>query len=679
MRTWNALLHGGDYNPGQWLESPEILREDVSLMKQAGCNAFSVGIFDWERLEPEEGRYELDWLAEIIDRLYENGIYTILATPSGARPGWMAEKYPEVMRVNEYGQRDRFSGRHNHCYTSPVYREKVRLMNRALSERFGRHPGVLLWHISNEYGGECHCELCQAAFREWLRARYGTLENLNRAYWSSFWSHSYASWDQITSPLARVGETAHHTLVLDWKRFVTDRTADFMRAEKEAIRAFSDLPVTTNMMGFYDGLNYGKFRDVCDVISWDNYPHWHNGDEALPARTAMTHDMMRGLKPDTPFLMMESSPSATNWVDVAKLRRPGMHMLASLQAVAHGSDSVLYFQWRKGRGGCEKFHGAVVGHDGTADTRVFRDVAAVGERLKALQGLVGSAFPARVAVVHDMENRWALEEMKGLRNIQHQKGYMEDVLAMYRPFFRAGVNVDVVDMEADFSRYSLVVAPMLYMLRAGAAEKLARFVEQGGTLVGTGWTGIVDENDLCFLGSVPGQGLDTVFGLTETEIDALYDGDRNSLSLTPENGLPFLRRSYEVRELCQLVETTTARTLGVYGSDFYSGTPALTVNTYGRGRAYFLACRTEQPFLDQFLGYLSRTLGLRCLDVDLPEGISLNERRDADGRAYYFFQNFSDRPAEVTLPAPLAEAETGQPCEGALHLPAYGVKVLTER
>ena len=680
MKYWNTLLHGGDYNPGQWLDSPEILEEDLRLMKQAGCNAMTLAIFDWERLEPEEGRYEFDWLEAIIENLYRQGISTVLATPSGARPGWMAQKYPEVLRVNPDGRRILFSQRHNHCYTSPVYREKVQAMNRALAQRFGRHPAVILWHLSNEYGGECHCPLCQAAFREWLKKKYGTLEALNHAYWNSFWSHSYSDWEQISSPMEGIGEHSHHTLVLDWKRFVTDQTVDFMRAEAAALRQYSpDVPITTNMMGFYDGLNYGKFRDVCDVISWDNYPHWHNGEEGEAASIAMAHDLMRSLKPDRPFLMMESSPSATNWEPVAKLRRPGMHMLSSLQAVAHGSDSVQYFQWRKCRGGFEKFHGAVVGHDGTAGTRVFRDVQQVGERLGRLSQLCGARFPARAALLCDMENRWILDQIKGLINSQPEKGFLGDLKAMYRPFFRNGVNVDVVDMEADLTPYQLVAAPMLYLLRAGIAGKLRRFVEEGGVLVGTYWSGVADENDLCFLGGAPGQGLDEVFGLRAEEIDALYPQDSNQVQLLPGKGLPGMKESYQARELCELVNLTTAQPLAVYGQDFYQGRPALTVNRFGKGRAYYICSRNSQDFLDDFLGALIRELGLRAIDTELPAQVTVNVRENREtGQPYYFVQNFGDSPAQVKLPQGFADLESGAPCPGVLELEPYSLRILTK-
>ncbi|MBQ2750548.1 MAG: beta-galactosidase, partial [Clostridia bacterium] len=400
------LIHGGDYNPDQWLLYPEILERDAELMREAGCNAMSIGIFAWATLEPEEGKYNFEWLDQVIDRLYAHGVYTILATPSAARPAWMAEKYPEVLRVNSDNRRILFSARHNHCYSSPIYREKVRQMNTALATRYSHHPAVILWHVSNEYGGACYCDLCKENFRNWLKKKYGTLENLNHAWWSYFWSKNFTSWDQINPPMDN-GEHSLHGMNLDWKRFTTDMTVDFMEAEIKPLKeANPSLPVTANLMGFYPGLNYFKFKNVCDVISWDNYPAWHEGDDQeLACSIAMAHDLMRSIKPSQPFMLMESVTTAVNWKEYAKMKRPGMHELSSLQAVARGSDSIQYFQWRKGRGGSEKFHGAVVGHLGSNQTREFRDVAALGKRMKGLSRLVGSPFEAKAAVIWDTENR----------------------------------------------------------------------------------------------------------------------------------------------------------------------------------------------------------------------------------------------------------------------------------
>lgn len=499
------MLHGADYNPEQWQQYPEVLAEDIRLMKLAKCNVMSVGIFSWVSLEPEEGVFTFEWLDRILDSFAENGIYAFLATPSGARPAWMSQKYPEVLRVEANRVRNLHGFRHNHCYTSPVYREKVRIMNTKLAERYANHPAVIGWHISNEFGGDCHCDHCQEAFRAWVQDKYGALDKLNHAWWTTFWSHTVTDWSQVESP-APHGETQVHAMNLDWRRFVTEQTADFIKHEIVPLKAENpDIPVTTNLMEFFEGLNYWKFADLLDVISWDSYPTWHDreGDDSRQAaRVAMMHDIIRSIKGGKPWMLMESTPSLTNWQDVSKLKRPGMHLLSSLQAVAHGSDTVQYFQWRKSRGSSEKLHGAVVDHVGHEHTRVFGDVTDVGHALEKLEEVIGTSVPAEAAVIFDWENRWGINDSQGPRN----KGvkYEETAEAHYLALWEQGVPVDVIHMDADFSKYKLLVAPMLYMVRSGVGERIQKFVENGGIFVATYWSGIVDEHDLCFLGGFPG-------------------------------------------------------------------------------------------------------------------------------------------------------------------------------
>ncbi|MCI9257714.1 MAG: beta-galactosidase [Acutalibacter sp.] len=665
------LLHGGDYNPDQWLDRPDILEQDIALMKEAHINCVSLGIFAWAKLEPQEGMYQLDWLEQIIQTLYENGVYTVLATPSGAKPRWMSEKYPEIRRVTAAGQRELSGGRHNHCYTSPVYREKVRAVNTVLAQRFAKHPGVILWHLSNEYGGECRCELCQAAFREWLKKKYGSLEALNKQWWTDFWSQTFNSWEEIHAPAPR-GPWGNaepvHGLSLDWKRFVTDQVADFIAAEGNAVKAADpSIPVTANLMYDFYYYNYFKFKDLLDVVSWDAYPQWKGTGEdiATAADFALWHDVMRSLKKQ-PFLLMESTPSVINWGPVSRLKRPGMHLASSMQAVGHGADSVQYFQFRKSRGATEKFHGAVVDHCGHSGTREFRDVEQVGRRLQQLdEAICGSQVKPEVALVFDTENRWAVETAAGPRNCGIH--YAEDVRAHYRALWRMGVPVDIVDEECGIGGYKLVIAPMLYLLRAGFAEKLRAFVEAGGVLVGTYHTGLVNENDLCHLGGWPGEGLGEVFGLWHEATDGLWDGESNCILLDG--------KSYPVTELCALIHAKGAQVLGTYGRDFYQGEPALTVNAYGAGQAYYLAARAGADFYRDFYSGLTEKLACkRALPAPPPEGVEAC-LREKNGESYVFLQNFSGEAQSVPLPEGCVDMASGQAIATA-ELAAYDSVVI---
>ena len=601
-----------------------------------------------------------EWMGNIIDRLYENGISTILATPTGARPKWMADKYEEVLRVDAQRRRKLYGFRHNHCYTSPVYREKTRIMNMELAKRFGNHPGVIAWHVSNEYGGECHCPLCQAEFRKWVQNKYKDIETLNIAWATTFWSHRYNSFEQIESP-SPIGEPCLHGLNLDWKRFVTDRTVDFVKHEIQAIRdGGSDKPTTINMMYDYQGLNYHKFADVVDFVSWDTYPLWHKKPDHLVAMDCgMQHDIMRSIQ-KKPFILMENCPSAPNWQGVSKLKKPGLLHAASMHAIAHGSDSVLYFQLRQSQGSSEKFHGAVIDHYGGCDTRTFKEVTDVGISLEKIGELAGSLTEAKVAVLFDWESRWAMEDAQGPRN--EGLFYKEAVEKSYYAFRKLGLDVDVIDMEQDISEYKIVAIPMLYMFRDGFEKKVEQFVKNGGTAVMTYWSGIVDETDLCYLGGTP-HGLMGVFGLRSTEIDALYDHEENYIVPVKESSI-HLSSQWKCKNLCDLVKVSTAEICGVYGEDFYQGYPALTRNAYGEGKAYYICADFEQGFYDevyqQLINEIELKLPIEKIGMDkVPEGIEVTTRCN-DEYMYIFIQNFNRKPMEIHLNLEQKEIITGE-------------------
>jgi beta-galactosidase len=658
-------------------------------MAEARMTSVTVGNFAWSALEPSEGRYTFDWLDRIMDRMHAAGIRVVLSTPSGARPPWLAQRYPEVLRTAADRRRNLCGGRHNHCLTSPVYRRMTAAINRQLATRYAAHPALVLWHLSNEYGGECHCELCQEAFRAWLRARYqGGLDDLNRAWWSAFWSHTYTDWSQVESP-APHGEFTLPGLSLDWRRFVTAQTVDFMVSEIAPLRAAAPrVPVTTNLMGAYSGLDYAKLAPHMDVVSWDSYPSWHEREEpgtgfisdadgrdwVVAAATGFSHDLMRGLKGGSPFLLMESTPSVTNWHPVRRLKRPGLHAVSSLQAVAHGSDSVQYFQWRRGLGGFERFHGSVVDHQGGPRGRTFEEVAEVGRILGGLPAAAAAAVPAETGILFDWESWWAIRDAS-LAPERGDTSYLGTCMRHHRPFWAGGIPTDVIGASADLSRYRLVVVPFLALLGAELADRLDRFVREGGTLVVTRGTAVLDEHARCFLEGAPGP-LAGLLGLRVEETDELCRGDANRLVMAAGNSLG-LGGEYGISGKCDLLRLEGAEVLGTYGSDFYAGSPALTARVHGRGTALYLGAGFDDAFLAGLARALCRRLGLRrALETDLPEGVTAQVRTTAQ-QELVFLLNFAPEPRTVACGSGMKDAVEGIAVEGALTLGGFGWKVLS--
>lgn len=663
-KFFDHIIHGGDYNPDQWIKTPEIWDEDMRLMKLAHINSATINIFSWSLLEPEEGVYNFGWLDTIMDKLHANGISVILATPSGARPPWLAQKYPEVLRVEENGIRNEFGVRHNHCLTSPIYREKVRNINRLIAERYKNHPALKMWHISNEYCGECHCELCQEAFREWVKNYYhNDLEELNDKWWNGFWSHRITDWSQINSPKYR-GENHVSAMKLCWNRFVSDSHISFYENEIAPLRETTpDIPITTNFMRLYDGIDYQKFAEKLDLVSWDNYPAWDKGrncDEAIS--TAFVHDAFRSMKGGQPFFMMESTPSLVNWHDVNKLPKSGMQELSAIQSIAHGADSVQYFQWRKSKGGHEKYHGAVVDHCGHENTRVFRDVARLGSVLEKLGAVTGEYSRSRVAVIYDWENGWAVKHFCGFNNIN--RSYPEECIKWYAPFLKRGISVDVIPMDADFSKYDLIIAPFLYMLKEGTDKRIEEYVANGGHFAATYLSGLVDENDMCYLGGFPANNLKNVFGIWNEETDSLPEGMKNSVD--------FGGKTYDVVHVCDIIHSTGARVLGEYKQDFYAGMPAVTENAFGKGKAYYAAFRNDADFADDFCEKLVSDIGIVTdCNILAEKGVLIRKRG-----SLIFVMNFSDSEKTVTLDKEYKNTVSGESVSGKTVLPVCGYLIL---
>ena len=598
-KFFDRILFGGDYNPNQWPK--EIWEEDIRIFKKASINSATVNVFSWAKIQPSENCYDFEELDQIIEKLSTEGFDIVLATSTAALPAWMFKKYPEVARTDYDGRHHKFGQRHNACPNSLVYQTYAERLATKLAERYGENPQVTCWHINNEYGGECYCDNCEKAFRVWLKDKYHTIEALNKAWNMEFWGHTVYEWNEIVLPNALsegIGyeKTAFAGISIDYRRFNSDSLLKNYMMERDAIRKIdSTTPITTNLMGTFKGLDYFKWAKEMDLVSWDNYPSYNTPWSLV----AMTHDLMRGLK-QQPFMLMEQTPSQQNWQPYNSLKKPGQMRAQSYQTIAHGADTIQYFQLRRSIGACEKFHGAVIEHVGHEDTRVFRETAALGAELAQLSDIIGTQTQAQVAVIFDWDNYWALEYTSGPTV---DLKYVEQIHRYYRYFYDQNIAVDLVPVDADLSKYKLVAAPVLYMIKEGMQERLTDFVKQGGALLTTYMSGIVDQSDNVHLGGYPGP-LRELAGIWVEEIDALAPEQSNGVSLVNEE---LTGTSNLVSDLIHL---ENAEALAHYTSNFYAGMPAVTKNTFGDGTVYYFGGQLEVQLQDQLFKTIVEETGI---------------------------------------------------------------------
>lgn len=564
-----SIYYGGDYNPDQWTE--DVWQEDMRLFKLAGVNVITLPVFSWAKLEPKEGIYDFKWLDKVLNLAFENGIYVCLATSTAAQPAWMSLKYPEVLPVDFEGRKRKHGGRVNFCVNSKKYREMSGKLTRKLAERYKDHPGLLLWHVSNEYGNYCYCDVCAEEFRNWLKKSYGTIDELNKRWNMSFWGHTLYSFEKVTVP-SGISEMWHdggrertnfQGMALDYNRFMSNSILECYLNEYNIIKEITpEVQVTTNLMGTFKPLDYFNWSEHMDVVSWDSYP---NLSDPM-SNVALKHDLMRGLKNGQPFMLMEQTPSQQNWQAYNSLKRPGVMRSLSYQAIAHGADTILFFQLRRSIGACEKYHGALISHAGHENTRVFKECTQLGNELKVLgEKLLDSHLKARVAIIFDWDNWWAVELSSGP---SIQLNYVDQIEKYYNAFYAMNVTVDLVRCDSDFSKYDILIGPVLYMVKPGVTKNIESFVENGGTFITTFFSGIVNENDLVTLGGYPGE-LRKLLGVWVEEIDALLPDAKNSMVIKETIGN--LNTEYSCGMICDIINLEGAKPLATYGKDFYQG------------------------------------------------------------------------------------------------------------
>lgn len=663
MNPNQSILHGTDYYPEQWLEHPEILKQDIELMKSCGINTVTLGVFAWSMLEPTEGTYSLDWLDTCITNLKEQGINTILATPSAARPAWMAHAYPQVLRTLQDGRAALYGGRHNHCPTSKVYAEKTIAINEALAKRFADREEILYWHVSNELQGACYCESCKQAFRTWLKKQYDNdLDLLNNRWYSRFWSHVYTNWDEIDPPMSH-GEKNLHSLIIEHKRFVSDLTAQWVEREIQAIRKYDKhTPTTINLMGLHDSVDYNRLVKTVDVVAADIYPTWGlsagNNDGMLHTipksgnlyRNYRFHlAYYRGLSRGNHWLLMESSPSGTNWHPITMQKRPGVHVVSSLAAIAGGANSVQYFQWRQGRGGWEQFHGSVIDHEGNQG-RAYRDVQSLSKALAVLGDLSSYHTATDAALLLDTDSRWMVEQASGPRN-DGQRQHIETAMRHFEALQARSISVDVVSRDADFSRYSLVVLPMAVHLDQDCVDRLKTFVKQGGSLVVTYSSGLYDRWQCLVSGGYP-YGLLSCLGIRVIEQDQLEHGQSISINWKRDTNTSDLC-AYHYCELIEVEKETEV--LSTYAEGLYEGSPIHTRHPFEKGYAYYQGARTDDETLRTFYQEVEKTLARKEVDAipflqTIPRGMYYDILKN-DAEILVFLVNPNESTYELTIPS----------------------------
>jgi beta-galactosidase len=652
-RGTSDIRYGGDYNPEQWPR--EVWLEDIELMKSAGINLVSIGIFSWVLLEPREGEYDFSFLDDIFGLLAEAGIDVDLGTPTAAPPAWFWKKYPNARPVTRDGIPLGFGSRGMVSPSSPEYRRACVALVEKLAEHFAGHPALAMWHVHNEYGApisDSYDDASVAAFRVWLEKRYGSLDGVNDAWGTLFWGQRYGEWDEIDAPRLSAS-TTNPTQRLDFQRFTSDALLACFVAERDAIRRFTpDLAVTTNFMATNcPSIDYWKWAKEVDVVANDHYLVAERADNHI--HLAMDADFTRSLAGNRPWMLLEHSTSAVNWQPRNIAKRPGEMARNSLSHMGRGSDAIMFFQFRASRYGAEKFHSAMLPHAG-ATSRVWREVVALGADLQRLAPVRGSRVTSRVAILWDIESFWA-QDLDWRPSAE--LGHRERIEAFYTQLYLRGVSVDFAHPRDDLSGYDVVFAPALYLVDRESAANIDSYVRGGGHLAVSYFSGIVDQNDTVYEGAFPGA-LRSALGIAVEEFLPLHENER----VTLDNGMTGAAWSDDLA-----LDGATA--IATFTSGPGAGIPAITRNEAGSGSAWYVSTKLDGDDLGRLVSDVLADAGIAA--ELLPDGLEITTRQ-TDSETYTFLINHS----EVPIPSPKQGTDLLTGAASAADVPARGVMVV---
>jgi len=652
---------GVDYYPEHWPR--ERWDYDAAKMAEAGFNVVRLAEFAWVLMEPEEGRFEFDWLDDALGVLRAHGISALLCTPTAAMPAWVARKYPETLALKREGQRTTWGGRKNNCFTSGTYRLLSERITRAMAAHFADTPNVIGWQTDNEFSGPvCYCPTCRANFQDWLRARYGTLDELNRAWGTHFWGHRYGTWGEIQVPDNE--DFQNPSTCLDWRRHHSWLNVRFQRDQVRILRELNPGRfITHNFMGLHSGLNYYDLAEDLDFVSWDNYPIW--GAPDFPYDFSWAADVMRGLKRKN-FWIMEQTAGPGGSSAFYRNPRPNELRKIAYQQLAHGADGQVWFRWRTCTAGREQYWHGLLGHDGKPLRRYREAAQTTGEYHRLAEALDGTTVQTPVAFIYDYESIWALQIQPGYP----KNDYQAVMRRYYSALLRAGVNVDMVARGADLSGYKLVLAPDLYILPDALAQQLTEFVQHGGVLFTDCRTGVKDATNLCYDRTLPGL-LSDPLGITIEE----YEGLMEETQTYPVVGSAALPGQFTAMSNVDWVTPTGAEVLAGYDQWHLRPFAALTRHHYGDGQAYYLGTVIKEvPFYDQLIAELLNSAGVQPV-LAPPPGVEASVRK-GDGKTLLFLINHTEEAQTVPVPAGKTELLTGTQTGETLTLGIFEVAVI---
>lgn len=631
---------GVDYYPEHWPE--ERWPEDARLMAEAGFNVVRLAEFAWSKMEPQEGHSDFNWLDRAIAILAAQGIQVILGTPTASPPPWLMAKYPDLFRMREDGRPVTFGNRREYCPNNPLYHEYTRRIVTQMAEHYADHPAVIGWQIDNEFGERCYCHVCAAAFHDWLRHRYASLDELNRQWGTIFWSHVYNDWTEIPLPLT-TGGSPNPGLALDFYRFASDSYVAYQQMQIDILRRQCPQHfVTHNLMGFkYDRLNYFDLARALDFVSWDNYPRtqWSMQARVDPSHAALAADTMRGLKRQNVWVL-EQQAGPGGWEMVGVAPRPGELRLWAYQAIAHGADAIIFFRWRTARYGTEQYWHGLLDYDAYPGRR-YEEIKHMGAEIKKAGAQIGgSLVKPTVAMLLSYEARFAFQ----IQANNPQFSYPDHFHQFYRALYHRHVPMDIVEPTADLSPYRLVVAPALHLVSGSIAANLQRFVAAGGVLVLTLRAGVKDESNAVVNQRLPGL-LSDLCGVEVEEYDSLPPGVQNGLEFT----LPELTTAHPpaASVWCDVLKAHGATVVARYTQDYYAGKPAITLNRFGQGRVVYVGTVGDALLYETLAGWLLGLAGVRRM-IAAPEGVEVAERWQGE-RRLLFVLNHSEREQEITL------------------------------